>query len=169
VRTLGFENLYPGRATLEFPLVEDLPMKTQHPKRIDTERTLIDLERSYWQAMQDKDVDTALGMTLDPCLVAGASGVMSVDRQAFSKMLKNAPWEIEEFLLDNIHVQLLSDDVALVAYKIHEKLKVEGKPLSIDCADTSTWVRRDGEWFCASHTEALAGDPYGRDRVRRTH
>ena len=141
-------------------------MKTQS-KRTDTERTLIDLERSYWQAMQNKDVDAALRMTLDPCLVAGASGVMSVDRQAFSKMMKNAPWDIDEVTLDNIHVQMLSDEVALVAYKVHEKLTVDGKPLTIDCADTSTWVLREGEWFCASHTEALAGDPYGRDKVER--
>jgi hypothetical protein len=25
-------------------------------------------------------------------------------------------------------------------------------------------VRRGGRWVCALHTEAIAGDPYGRDR-----
>jgi len=48
--------------------------------------------------------------------------------------------------------------------KVHEELTVDGKPVSIDAADTSTWVRRDGRWLCAAHIEALAGDPYGRDR-----
>jgi hypothetical protein len=32
---------------------------------------LLALENKYWQAMQDKDVKTALSMTLDPCVVAG--------------------------------------------------------------------------------------------------
>jgi len=26
-------------------------------------------------------------------------------------------------------------------------------------------VRRDGRWRCVLHTEALAGDPFGRDRA----
>ena len=138
--------------------------QAQQAKRTDTEQNLIGLERAYWRAMQDKDIDAALSMTLDPCLLAGASGVMSVDKPAFVKMVKSAAWRIEDFRLDNFHVRMLGDDVALVAYKVHEELTVDGKPVSIDCADTSTWVRRDGEWMCASHTEALAGDPYGRDR-----
>jgi hypothetical protein len=32
--------------------------------------------------------------------------------------------------------------------------------------DSSTWVRRNGCWLCALHTEAIAGDPFGRDRQR---
>jgi hypothetical protein len=61
---------------------------------------------------------------------------------------------------------MLSDDVAIVAYTVHEDLTVEGKPVSLDAAESSTWVRRDGNWLCAMHTEALTGDPFGRDRVR---
>ena len=33
-----------------------------------------------------------------------------------------------------------------------------------DAADASTWVRRNGRWVCALHTESLKGDPFGRDR-----
>jgi len=47
---------------------------------------------------------------------------------------------------------------------VHEELTVEGKPVTLDAADSSTWVRRDGHWLCAAHTETLSGDPYGRDR-----
>ena len=51
-----------------------------------------------------------------------------------------------------------------MAYQVHEELTVEGKPLTLDAADASTWVRRDGTWRCALHTESIAGDPFGRDR-----
>jgi hypothetical protein len=37
--------------------------------------------------------------------------------------------------------------------------------LTLEAADSSTWVRRDGKWLCAVHTEALKGDPFGRDKV----
>ena len=39
--------------------------------------------------------------------------------------------------------------------------------MALDAADSSTWVRRDGRWLCAMHTEAIAGDPFGRDRGRK--
>jgi hypothetical protein len=29
----------------------------------------------------------------------------------------------------------------------------DGKPVTHDAADTSTWVRRDGQWRCCVHTE----------------
>jgi hypothetical protein len=59
---------------------------------------------------------------------------------------------------------MLADDVAIVAYKVTEDLTVQGKPVHLEAADSSTWVRRDGRWVCALHTEAIAGDPFGRDR-----
>jgi hypothetical protein len=59
---------------------------------------------------------------------------------------------------------MLGKDVAVVAYQVHEELTVEGKPVTLDAADSSTWVRRGGHWLCVVHTEAPVGDPYGRDR-----
>ena len=42
---------------------------------IATEKELLELEREYWQAVKDRDVDAAMRLTDDPCIVAGASGV----------------------------------------------------------------------------------------------
>ena len=85
-----------------------------------------------------------------------------------SGMMSAAPWTLKEFQIsDNADVRPLSDDVAIVAYKVHEELTVEGKPVALDAADTSVWVRRDGRWLCVLHTESLAGDPFGRDRARQ--
>ena len=43
------------------------------------EQTLLDLERRYWQALKDKDVEAALELTDDPCIVTGAQGVGMID------------------------------------------------------------------------------------------
>ncbi|HEV7238617.1 MAG TPA: nuclear transport factor 2 family protein [Thermoanaerobaculia bacterium] len=103
-------------------------------------------------------------LTDDDCIVTGAQGVARISRQALGDMLKNAPYTLHDFELKGEQVQQLKDDVAILAYTVHEELTVDGKPVKLDAADTSTWIRRDGRWRCALHTEAIAGDPFGRDR-----
>ena len=129
------------------------------------EKELIELERTFWRAMKERDVETAMGLTDFPCIVAGSQGVMSVDAAAFEKMMRGATYRIRSAELDGACVRQLSDDVAVVAYKVHEELDVDGEPLSLDAHDSSTWVRRDGRWRCAQHSESLKGDPFGRDRA----
>ena len=128
-------------------------------------KELLDLEAQYWQAIKDKDVDAAMRLTDDPCIVAGAHGVGSINKQAMIDMMKNAPYTLRDFTLgEDAQVRLLRDDVAILAYKVREELTVDGKPVTLEAADSSTWVRRDGRWLCALHAEALAGDPFGRDK-----
>jgi uncharacterized protein (TIGR02246 family) len=131
------------------------------------EDELLGLEKRYWQALQDQDVDAALRLTDEPCIVTGAQGVGLIDHKTFESMMKGANWSLKQFeLKPGAQVRLLRDDVAVLAYQVHEELTVDGKPVSLDAADSSTWVRRDGRWLCAMHTESIAGDPFGRDRQR---
>jgi hypothetical protein len=62
-------------------------------------------------------------------------------------------------------VKMVCDDVVVLAYRVREKVDVEGEPVALEAADSTTWVRRDGRWLCALHTESLLGDPFGRDRM----
>ena len=128
------------------------------------EQELVQLEREYWQALKDQDVEAAMRLTDDRCIVTGAQGVASIDREAFKGMLTDPSWSIEAYDISDVQARMLSDDVAIVAYKVREDLTVEGKPLTLEAADSSTWVRRNGRWVCALHTEAITGDPFGRDR-----
>jgi len=128
------------------------------------ERDLIQLENQYWQAIKDRDVETAAQLTDDPCLIAGSSGIGRIDKEKFRKIMQAATYTLHNFELKETEIRLLSDDVAILAYKVHEDLTVDGKPVSMDASDTSTWVKRNGRWVCALHTESVAGDPYGRDR-----
>ena len=78
--------------------------------------------------------------------------------------MNSETWTLNRFDLDDVQVRVLNDDTAVVAYKVREEMTVEGKPLTLEAADASTWVRKNGKWLCAMHTEALAGDPFGRDK-----
>ncbi|HKQ69248.1 MAG TPA: nuclear transport factor 2 family protein [Polyangiaceae bacterium] len=131
------------------------------------EKKVVELENQYWQALKENDVATVTRLTDDPCIVTGAQGVGRLDRKAFLAMM-NSPqaYKLNAFKVNDFQVRALGDDVAIVAYRVHEELTVDGKEVQFDAADSSTWIRRDGEWVCALHTEAIAGDPFGRDRPR---
>jgi uncharacterized protein (TIGR02246 family) len=128
------------------------------------EQELLDLENQYWQAIKDRDADAAMRLTDDPCIVTGARGVARIGRQAVGDMLKSAQYTLHDFELKDLEVRMLRDDVAVLAYQVLERLTVEGRPVTLEAADASTWVRRDGRWVCAVHTESIKGDPFGRDR-----
>ena len=123
------------------------------------------LEKRYWQALKDKDVATVMSLTDDPCLIAGAQGVSRINHDEFENMMSSATYAIDRFqIMDDAEVELLSNEVAILAYRVQEDLNVDGKPISLEAADSSTWVKRGGRWRCAMHTESIKGDPFGRDR-----
>lgn len=132
------------------------------PHEHATLHTLQALETRYWQAIQDKDAETAAALSADPCLVVGAQGVAALSRAALGKMLQDASYELRDFTLEDFRLRPLGEDAVAVAYKVRETLELDGETLALEAFDASVWVRRDGDWTCALHTEALAGDPFGR-------
>ncbi len=131
-----------------------------------TDEELLALEHRYWQAIKDGDAALSARLSDEPCVVTGSQGVGRIDRATLEGMFASAAWKLTGFEITSPIVELLTDDVAVVAYRVHEDLLVDGQPLALDASDSSTWVRRNGEWVCAVHTEAVAGDPFGRDRGR---
>ena len=121
------------------------------------------LEKQYWSALKNRDAAKAVSLSDDPCVVVGPQGVGEIDNEELSGMVKGAPYELQDFSLDDVHVRPITDDVAVVAYKVKEKLVVDGEPLSLEAFESSVWVRRDGKWTCSLHTETIAGDPFGRN------
>jgi hypothetical protein len=125
-------------------------------------KELVGLEKQYWNAVKDRDASTAASLSHDPCVIVGARGVGELDQSSLAKAIQGAAHELKDFSFDDIHVRGITDDVAVVAYKIKEDLVVEGKKLKLEAHDSSIWVRRDGQWTCVVHTESIAGDPFGR-------
>jgi hypothetical protein len=129
------------------------------------ERELIELEEQFWQSMIDKDVETAKRLTDEPCILTGAQGVHSIDRETFGRMMADESSTLHDYAISDVETEQVSDDVAVIGYKVREHLTVDGKPLTLDAADSSVWVRKNGGWVCALHTESILGDPFGRDRA----
>jgi len=107
------------------------------------------LERKYWDAMNKQDYETVKDLTKFPCLVAGKRGVMSVDEPAYKKMFEQGAGK--KMRIKNIADEQIetAEDHALIAYVI--ELDYDGEAMK--CACTSTWVKEEGSWRCAMHTE----------------
>jgi uncharacterized protein (TIGR02246 family) len=131
------------------------------------EQELIDTEQHFWDAMQTKDGEAAAELTDDGSIIVGAQGVSKIDRKSMAKMTAEGKWELKEFSFDEKtrQVRFLTDGIAILGYSVSEQIVVEGKELRLDAHDSSVWIRRDGEWRCALHTESPAGDPFARDKA----
>ena len=129
---------------------------------------LLEHERRFWNAMRAKDGEAASQMTHDNCIVVGAQGVSAITPETMGRLTTEGDWELERYTFDesSSQVQFLNEDVALVAYQVKEKLTVDGTPVNLEANDSSVWVRKNGEWLCAMHTESLVGDPFGRDKTK---
>ena len=71
---------------------------------------------------------------------------------------------MRDFKLTDAEARSLGDDVCVLAYTAQEDMVVDGKPVKVEAAHTSTWTRKNGHWVCVVHTESISGDPFGRDR-----
>jgi hypothetical protein len=107
--------------------------------------------------MVEKDLDSALALTDFPCLIAGARGVRSVDREEFEKIFRGPREEIADFAMsERPEVRLLNPETAVVAYSVRTTTRADGKSRGSTAFDASTWVKRGNEWRCAMHTETEA-------------
>jgi len=61
--------------------------------------------------------------------------------------------------LSDIDVVFPADDTAILTYRVKQAMAPRGKSASTtqEMADTSTWVRKGGQWQCVMHTETPLG------------
>jgi len=116
---------------------------------------IIDLEKRFWQAMKDDDIPTAQSLLADDSLVTGPTGAMRISPKKFAQLSRESRFKIDKFRMSDVEVVFPSDDVAVIAYKIHETGSVKGKPMDLDAVDSTTWVRDGKDWKCALHTETI--------------
>ena len=72
---------------------------------------------------------------------------------AYTRMANDTKHKVLDYAISGLEVLFPSDDVAIATYRVHQKMELDGKPVEMDVVDSSTWVKRDGAWKCAAHTE----------------
>jgi hypothetical protein len=120
--------------------------------------SLIGQEKQYWEAIKNNDGKAATQLTAETCLVVGPQGIMEVDKRSLAGMFESPEFELRDYAIDGELTKLMpiTDDVAVLAYPVHERLATQGNTKSMDAYDMSVWVRRNDRWVCAAHTETIA-------------
>ena len=122
---------------------------------------IIALEKSYWDAMKRKDGTRAAQLSGKTALVTGASGVSSIPKDKMGKMTESGKWTLESYDFEDVEVTVPTPDVAIIAYKVHQKVTMDGKSQNLHAADSSTWIRGPAGWECHAHSETmLTGNPH---------
>lgn len=136
--------------------------------RTISDQELLALERSYWDALKERDFRTIGRLTAEDSTVAGASGVAGVDPRSIQKQIESAPYTMKGYRIDpqTVRVNRLCDDTVAISYGVHEDLEVGGKPVQLDAFDMSVWKQTPNGWTCVLHTESIKGDAFGRDRLQ---
>ena len=116
---------------------------------------IIDQEKRFWTSMKEKDVAAAQSMIHEDCLITGPMGTMRVGPEKYAEMTREGQWRLDDFRFSDVDVTFPTNDVAVIAYKVHQKGEMKGKPMDLNAADSTTWVRDGGSWKVALHTESL--------------
>ena len=118
------------------------------------ETQIIELEKKYWQGMENHDYETVKNLTHFPCIIAGKTGLQSVDEATFKKMFESADGnKIKVLNISNVETQLLAENTAVTAYQIELEMADDKRNTPMKCVCTSTWIKENNNWVCALHTE----------------
>ncbi len=125
-----------------------------------TKEDIIKLETSYWDAMKQKDGKRTAELSADNAIVTGARGVMSIPKSKMGKMTEDGNWELHSYEFSDIQFSSPTPDVAIIAYTVQQKVKMDGKSQNLRAADSSTWIRGPEGWECHAHSETFLDDKH---------
>lgn len=111
------------------------------------------LEQAFWKSMVDGKPEIATGMLTEPALMVSGHGANKFDHAGYTKMAKDDRFKLVDYDISNMDVTFPRDDVAVATYQVTQKVEMEGKASEMEVFDTSTWIKLDGNWLCAMHTE----------------
>lgn len=123
-----------------------------------TPEEIIALETSYWDAMKAKDGAATAALSGETSLTTGPMGVMSIDKAKMAQMTEQGAWQLKSYKFDDVRVVVPTPDVAIIAYKVHQTVVIDGKESDLHAADSSTWLRGKDGWECHAHSETYLTD-----------
>src|SRR5262245_47280025 len=92
-----------------------------------TKDEIIKLEKSYWDAMKRKDGARSAQLSGETSIVSGMQGVMSIPKKQMAKMTEDGKWTLEDYEFEDIQFSAPTPDVAIIAYKVKQKVTMDGK------------------------------------------
>jgi len=116
---------------------------------------LIALEKRFWQALVDEDVEAATSMLDEPALMVSSHGAMQFDHDGYRRMAEQGIMVVKSYELSDLNVVFPTEETAVLTYQVRQALSQRGRAEEMvqQMADSSVWTRKDGRWICVMHTE----------------
>lgn len=121
-----------------------------------TQAEIMELERRFWQAMVDLDVDAAVALLDEPAMSANAHGIHRFTPAEYKAMALSGDTRVSSFEFFDEQVLFPAPDVAIASYRARQAFTAGGEHVEMLVYDTTTWVRKGGRWLAAMHTESPA-------------
>lgn len=120
-----------------------------------TQKDIMELERQFWQAIVDMDVDAATSLLDGESVSVSGWGIHHFTPPAYRKMALAGDARVTAFKFSEERVIFPTPDVAVATYKADQSITVNGRSQDMVVYDTTTWVRKDGAWVASAHTETV--------------
>ena len=117
---------------------------------------IMELERRFWQAMQDMDIEAAVALLDEPSTSVSGWGVHHFGPAEYKAMALSGTARITAFEFSGERVIFPLPDVAVATYTAKQSFTMDGKRHEMVVYDTTTWVRKGGRWLACAHTETAA-------------
>lgn len=122
-------------------------------------KTLIDLEKKFWQSMVDTDTEAALKLLAEPSMMVSSHGAMKFDHPTYRRMAEEGEMVVTGYEMSDVDVAFPNEATGIVTYRVMQQVAARGKSAGAttqEMYDTSTWLLTNGEWRCVLHTETPA-------------
>ena len=122
-------------------------------------KVIEELENRFWRSLVENDAGTATELLTEPALMVSAHGAMKFDHAGYRRMAEKGPRVLTGYELSDMQVVFPNETTAIATYHVRQKVAQRGAEDRADVQemnDTSTWIKLDGSWKCAMHTETPA-------------
>lgn len=118
-----------------------------------TQDEIMDLERRFWQAVMDMDIDSAVALLDEHSMTVSARGIYYFEPTEYKAMAMDGEARITSFEFSDERVIFPGPDVAIASYKAKQSFTMGGKNHNMVVYDTTIWVKKRGKWVASAHTE----------------
>ena len=89
-------------------------------------KTIIDLEKKFWQSMVDNETDVALGMLAEPSLMVSSHGAMTFDHDKYRQMAEKGTMVLKSYELSDMQVIFPNENTAVATYHVKQTMAPRG-------------------------------------------
>jgi RNA polymerase sigma factor (sigma-70 family) len=148
-----------GSAWLAQPILASAPSQPAPAAAPDDQDKLLDtlvaLEKRTWQATKKKDLQTLQKLSTDDFEAILSDGTR-LNLKDFQELFPF--FQVKSFSMSDTKVVALGPDAAVLIYRSKAKTIVLGMTEEEHTWNSSTWVRRNGDWRCAFYQETSIDD-----------